>query len=286
MEYEIIVKQFLNGLSLVLIIILIALGLSIIFGMMKVINMAHGELFMMGAYVVYAVQQLGGSFLLGAAFAPLVVGLIGLAMERSILRHLYWRQDLSTLLATWGFSVIFIQVVKIIFNPDPKHVDNPLKGSWNIAGAAYPSYRSLVMILAAAIIVAVVLLFWKTDFGILARATIQNSEMASILGINTPRMFMLTFLLGSALAGLAGALMSPLIALTPSMGVDFIARCFFAVIVGGMGGIMGVIGGGALIGEAESLFSLVMIPTAAQILVFVIVVIVMLLRPRGLIKEE
>ena len=281
MEYEVVVKQILNGFSLVLFITLFSLGLSIIFGMMDVINIAHGELFMMGAYTVYAVTAVGGPFWLGLVLAPLTVGLVGLGMEHSILRHLYRRRDLSTLLATWGFSVFFREAIQVLFTREPRSVANPLPGSVPVLGVSYSAYRLFVMVMAMAVIAAVLWLFLRTNFGVLARATIQNSEMAAVLGINVPRMYQWTFVLGSALAGLAGALLAPLNAVIPAMGVEFVGRAFFAVVVGGLGTITGALGGGLIIGEAESLFSIFLLPTVAQILVFVMVIVVILVRPRG-----
>ena len=282
MEYEVVVKQILNGFSLVLFITLFSVGLSIIFGMMDVINIAHGELFMMGAYTVYAVTAVGGPFWLGLVLAPLTVGLVGLGMEHSILRHLYRRRDLSTLLATWGFSVFFREAIQVLFTREPRSVANPLPGSVPVLGVSYSAYRLFVMVMAMAVIAAVLWLFLRTNFGVLARATIQNSEMAAVLGINVPRMFQWTFVLGAALAGLAGALLAPLNAVIPAMGLEFVGRAFFAVVVGGLGTILGVVGGGLIIGEVESIFSIFLQPTVAQVLVFVMVIILILVRPRGL----
>ncbi len=285
MDEAIVIKQALNGLSLVLFITLIALGLSIIFGMMNVINVAHADLFMVGAYTVLASERAGISFWVALGLAPVVVGLVGLAMDRSILRFLYDRRDMSTVLATWGFSILLQQVVQIIFTGTPQQVRTPLTGIAPVFSADYPVYRLFVMGMSLALIGAVVYVFWKTKYGVLARAAIQNGEMAALLGINTSRMYTLTFVLGSALAGMAGALMAPLVTLAPTMGIDFIARSFFAVIVGGMGGVLGVVAGGGIIGGTESLFSLTMSPTVAQILVLVIVIFVVLLKPDGLIKR-
>ena len=285
MDEAIIIKQALNGLSLALFITLIALGLSIIFGMMNVINVAHADLFMVGAYTVLVFERAGLGFWAALFGAPVVVGLVGLAMDRSILRFLYERRDMSTVLATWGFSILLQQVVQIIFTGTPQQVRTPLTGTAHVFSADYPVYRLFVMGMSMALIATVVYVFWRTKYGVLARAAIQNGEMAALLGINTSRMYTLTFVLGSALAGIAGALMAPLVTLSPSMGIDFIARSFFAVIVGGMGGVLGVVAGGGIIGGTESVFSLTLTPTVAQILVLVIVIIVVLLKPDGLIKR-
>jgi urea transport system permease protein len=285
MEYTIVIKQILNGLSISLFIIMIALGLSIIFGMMNVINVAHADLFMVGAYVVYASEQAGIGYWWALVLAPIVVGAVGWIMDRSILRFLYERRDMSTVLATWGFAILLQQFVQIIFTGNPRQVETPLLGMSSIFGADYPDYRLFVMAMAIVLIVTVVYVFLKTRYGILARAAIQDSEMAAILGINTKRMYTLTFVLGSAFAGIAGALMAPLVTISPTMGIDFIAKSFFAVIVGGMGGVLGVVAGGGIIGGTESLFSLTINATVAQIFVFLIVIFIVLLKPDGLIKK-
>lgn len=286
MEYDVIVKQALNGISLVLFLILIAMGLSVIFGMMRIINMAHGDLFMLGAYTLYAVQSAGLNFWVGMVTAPLVVVIVGLAMERSVLRYLYGRQDISTLLATWGFGVIFRQGIQLVFGADLKFVQAPapLQGTLIFFGIAYPVYRLFAMVVAALIILGVLILFFKTNFGIMSRATIQNREMSAVLGIDTQRMFLLSFILGSALAGISGALMAPIISVISTMGLDFLARSFFAVIIGGMGSIFGVLGGGFIVGETESIFSIFFIPTVAQTVVLLMVIVVVLLMPKGLFK--
>ncbi len=240
MDWLFILKQALNGFSLVLFLILIAMGLTVIFGIMRVINMAHGELMMIGAYTVYATQAAGYNFLLGLILAPIVAGIVGILMERSVIRFLYGRGDLSTLLATWGFSLLFQQAVKLIFGPQPARVPAPLSGSFHFFGITYPQYRFVSMLVCLFIIVAVMFLFFRTNYGMMTRATIQNREMSEVLGINTKEMYMFAFGFGSALAGVSGALIAPLIGVIPTMGLDYIARAFFIVIVGGMGSIAGV----------------------------------------------
>jgi urea transport system permease protein len=282
MDWILIFKQALNGFSLVLFLILMAMGLTIIFGIMRVINMAHGELMMIGAYTVYATTAAGYNFLIGVILSVIVTALIGLFMERSVIRFLYARKDLSTLLATWGFSLLFQQVIKLLFGPQPARVVNPLPDSVHFFGITYPEYRLIIMFVCLLIILAVLLLFFKTNFGVMARATIQNREMAEILGIKTKRMYLFAFGFGSALAGISGALIAPLIGVIPTMGLDYIARAFFIVIVGGMGSIVGVLGGGFILGETESIITAVSDGTIAQILVFIVVILLMLIKPKGL----
>lgn len=285
MDWIFFCKQALNGFSLVSFLVVIALGLTIIFGIMRVINMAHGELMMIGAYTVYATTAAGYSFLVGFVLAALVAGAVGIVMERSVIRFLYKRKDLSTLMATWGFSIILQQVTKLLFGPQPRSVLSPFPGSIHFLGITYPTYRLFSMLLCLIIVTAVLLLFFKSNFGVTARATIQNTEMADVLGVNTKRMFLFAFGFGSALAGLSGALLAPLIGVIPTMGLDFIVRAFFIVIVGGMGSILGVLGSGFLLGETESIFTAVFNGTVAQIVVFIIVIILMLIKPRGLFAK-
>lgn len=285
MDWIFILKQTLNGFSLVLFLILIAIGLTVIFGIMRVINMAHGELMMIGAYTVYATQAAGYNFLLGLILAPIVAGIVGILMERSVIKFLYGRKDLSTLLATWGFSLLFQQTVKLIFGPQPARVPSPLPGSFHFLGMTYPQYRFVSMLVCLVIIVAVMFLFFKTNYGMMARATIQNREMSEVLGINTKKMHMFAFGFGSALAGVSGALIAPLIGVIPTMGLDYVARAFFIVIVGGMGSIAGVLGSGFILGETEIIITAVLNGTIAQILVLIVVIVLMLIKPRGLFSK-
>ncbi len=282
MDWIFFSKQALNGFSLVLFLVLIAMGLTIIFGIMRVINMAHGELMMIGAYTVHGTLAAGYNFLLGLILAPIVAGIIGVLMERSVIRFLYGRRDLSTLLATWGFGIVFQQVVKLIFGPQPARVPSPLPGSIHFLGITYPMYRVFAMFVCLFIVIGVIVLFFKTDFGVKARATIQNTKMAEVLGINTKRMYLFAFGFGAALAGVSGALIAPLIGVIPTMGLGFIARAFFIVIVGGMGSITGVLGSGFILGETESIITAISNGTVAQIFVFIVVIVLMLIKPRGL----
>ncbi|MFQ5912703.1 MAG: branched-chain amino acid ABC transporter permease [Nitrospinota bacterium] len=284
-DLGLLLKQFLNGASFVLFLILIAMGLSIIFGMMGVINMAHGEFFMLGAYVLLVVQDAGGSFWLGLFLAPIVVAIFGWAVERLVLRRLYGRYILATVLATWGFGLILRQVIQLIFSATPREIVGPISGSLHFLGITYPAYRLFLMGMSLLVVLGVTILFNKTRFGVWARATIQDQETASALGVNTSRMFQLTFALGSALAGIAGALMSPLISVTPGMGIDFIVRSFFVVIVGGLGTIVGVLWGGVVVGEIESISNIFYPPTVSQAVLLGVVIVFMLLRPRGIVGK-
>ncbi|MCC2627124.1 MAG: branched-chain amino acid transporter permease [Thermomicrobiales bacterium] len=276
-----LVTQLLNGVSLIAILILVALGLAIIFGLMGVINMAHGELFTIGAYALVAVSNLGG-FWAGVLLAPVVGAVVGIALERGVVQFLYTR-PIETILATWGISLILQQGIEFIFGTAPQAVPNPFPGAISVFGIVdYPVYRLFILMAGVVITAATFFVFLRTEFGLMARAVIQNREIAAAIGINTDRIYVVAFALGAALAALAGALMAPLINVLPLMGVSFLARSFFVVIVGGAGNLLGVVGGSVLIGGLETLFSSLWSVTLAQALVLVIAIVIVRFRPTGL----
>src|SRR5436190_2171404 len=185
---EALIPLVLNALTLISILMLVALGLAIIFGLMNVINLAHGEFVTIGAYTLALVQSLNGSWWLALALAPLVGAAVGLLVERMMIRHLYTR-PLATILATWGLSLVLQQLLQLVFGAAPQRVDGPLPGSAFIFGVAYPAYRLLLIAAALAIMAACVAVFRWTRFGLDLRAVIQNRDMAEALGINTQRVY-------------------------------------------------------------------------------------------------
>lgn len=260
----------------------VALGLTIIFGVMRVINMAHGEFFMLGAYTMVVVTGAGLSPWIGVAIAPVVLGMFGMVTERVMIRPLYRRGDLSSLLATFGLSIVLQQSARLVFGPQSRAVPAPLEGSVSIFGTAYPAYRIVAAAVALAVVAAVGLLIYRSTFGIRIRATIENADVASALGTNTTRIANTAFGLGAALAGFAGALMAPFIGVVSTMGLEHTVRSFLVVITGGLGSIGGTVGGGVLIGGGESALNVPLGGTAAQIAVLLVAIAVMLLRPQGL----
>jgi branched-chain amino acid transport system permease protein/urea transport system permease protein len=272
----------LDATSYVLILIVVALGLMVVFGMMGVINMAHGELFMLGAYTVYAVSETGAPFWVGVALAPIVVGAAGLVIEAALVRHVY-RRPLDTILATWGLSIAIKQGIVLLFGPGSYSVVAPIAASVDLGGFTYPLYRLILMGIALAIVAATFFLFLKTDFGLMARAVIARPATASALGIDTRRMYRWSFVVGTALAGLAGALVAPLISVDPQMGLGYLIPAFLSILVGGAGPLAGVLAGGATVGGAQSLLTTWLSPVAAQIAVFVLAILVIRMRPEGLL---
>lgn len=212
-------------------LVIASAGLAVIFGMMGVINLAHGEFIMCGAYVTAAASRAGLWLPLAMLAGALVAGLIGMLLERLVIRHLYHR-PLDSIVATWGISLIATQGVLILFGSTMQGIGTPL-GSLQIGSLSYSIYRLILMLSAAALLISLYLLFYRTHYGVIARATIQKPSMARALGVNTPRIYTLTFGLGAALAGLAGGLYSPTMTLVPTMGSTFIVESFVTVVVGG-----------------------------------------------------
>ncbi len=280
-KMETVLALLLDATSLILAIALVALGLVIIFGLMGVINMAHGELFLLGAYTMVLVQGHGGGFWLGLLAAPLAVGLVGALLEELVVRHVY-RRVLDSILATWGLSIAIKQAVVLVFGPASHNVDAPFDLSIVLFGADYPVYRLFVMAVSLAVIGATFWLFFRSDQGLMVRAATANRSMASCLGINTRRLDRLTFAFGAALAGLAGAVMAPLMSVDPQMGLGFLVPAFLSVLVGGAGSLLGSLAGAGVIGGTDTLVANLWSPVVAQITVFTMAVIVIRLFPRGL----
>ena len=271
----------LDAANFVLALLLVTLGLVILFGLMNVINMAHGEMFLLGAYAVVLVERHGGGFWLALALAPLALAVIGLLIEELVIRHVYHR-FIDTILATWGLSISLKQTVIIAFGPTAQQVDNPLPQAVAILGTRYPVYRLFIMAVAVLIATGTFLLFYRTSLGLVARAVIANRPMASSLGLNTRRMDRLTFAFGAALAGLAGAVMAPLMSVDPQMGVGFLIPAFLSILVGGSGSLLGTLLGTTLIAGAGTVVSSIWTQITAQIVVFALAIVVIRLFPQGL----
>ncbi len=281
------------GLSLASILLLVALGLGITFGLMKVINMAHGEMLMLGAYATYSVQILFLEYLPGwidayvlaaipAAF--LVCGLVGMGLERGIIRHLYGR-PLETLLATWGISLLLIQTVRLLFGAQNVEVANPfwLSGGFELfEGVVLPWSRIAIVLFASATVAAVWLLLQRTPLGLQVRAVTQNREMAACMGIATGRVDMWTFGLGSAIAGLGGVALSQIGNVGPEMGQAYIVDSFLVVVLGGVGKLAGTVSAALGIGVVNKLLEPVTGAVFGKILVLVFIVLFIQRRPQGI----
>lgn len=260
-------------------LVLCASGLSIIFGMMGVINLAHGEFIMAGAYVTVTAAKLGLPLPLAIIVGAVVAGLIGLVLERLVIRHLYGR-PLDTIVATWGISLIASQGTLILLGPSLADISTPL-GSVQIGDLSYSVYRFVLMGTAVAILLGLYIVFTFTRFGVLARATIQVPHMAESLGVDTRRIYSLTFAIGAALAGATGGLYAPTMTLVPTMGSQFITEAFVTVVTGGGDVFLGTAPAGAILGFIKATMTTWQGQLAGQIGLLVAVIIVIRLLPRG-----
>ena len=277
-----VLVQGLNGLSLAGILILVALGLWFIFGVLGVINLAHGELFMLGAYAVVLIHNLTGSVWLGMVLAPLLIAVLGLGIEVSVIKRLYER-PFDTLLATWALSLIAREGVTLVTSGSYQGVPAPVSGTINIAGAGYPLYRIVLLVLGVIALIAAGTILYRTGLGLRARAVIFNREIAGSLGINVRLVDSVIFSLGAALAGLAGGLMSPLITISPTMGLPFLALSFLVVILGGLARIWGLALGALIMGAGPAVVAFFTTPVLAQIIILALAIMVLRFRPRGLL---
>ncbi len=281
---EAIITQFLSGFSVVAILIIAAVGLAIIFGVAGVINMAHGEFIMVGAYTAAVVGQLGGNTFIAIPVAFVVVALLGLIVERSVIQWIYDR-PLETLLATWGVGIILQVVMKLIFGPELYYVGAPkiLDGGFRVIGLLpFPWYRLFLIILAIALMIITYLVMFKTDLGLKVRAVRRNRTMSGCLGIDTARVDMIIFAFGSGLAGVAGAALAPIKSVSTTMGFPYAVDSFMVLVLGGVGNLWGVVAGSFLIGEAETILSFIYNNVIGKLLVFIFIVLAIRVFPRGL----
>jgi branched-subunit amino acid ABC-type transport system permease component len=260
-------------------LVLLSLGLAIIYGMMRVINLAQGEFIMLGAYTVLLSAAHGLGLWVGIALAPLVVGAIGLVVERCIIRFLYGRL-LDTMLATWGLSLVLVAAVTLILGPTTEGVATPL-GHLAIGNYDIAAYSLFVIAAAAGSVALTWGVFNFTKFGLLARATMQNANMAAALGVHPPTVYMSTFGFGSALAGLAGAIMAPLTGVVPTLGLAFIAKVFITVTAGGAAVFGGTLGAATLLGAIESAVSFISTPIYGEVAMLACALVVLRIAPQG-----
>lgn len=271
----------LDTLSFMLALLLVTLGLVVIFGLMNVINMAHGEFFLIGAYCVVLVQHAGFAFWWALVVAPIVLAIVGLAVEELVVRHIY-RRFIDSILATWGISLALKQTVIVLFGPTAQSIVSPIPGPVEIFGVVYPAYRLFIMGVAVLLTGATFLLFYRTSLGLAVRGVIANRAMAASLGINTRALDRATFAIGAALAGVAGAVMAPIMSVDPQMGVGFLIPAFLSVLVGGTGTLLGALTGTAAIASGTVVVSDIWTDVATQVVVFTFAIIIIRLFPRGL----
>src|SRR5713226_7106586 len=280
--YDQILIQTVNGIVTGMILALVASGLTLIFGIMDVVNFAHGELFMLGAYIGVIVLATTGSFWLALIVATLVIALLGAALQIVTLRPLIGRDPLTTILATFGISLVLQNYALWQFGPVARRIQEPFSGQFTLFYLEYPWYRLIVAGLAGAIIGGLWLFLKYGTYGIWIRATTQDRVMAQAMGIPVPWVLTGVFAIGSAMAAASGVLFAPLVGVDHAMGVDWILRAFIVVVVGGMGNLGGSIAAAIFISLIEAYSSLWVSPAQAVIVSFVILILTLLFRPTGL----
>ena len=286
MSIDAILTQLLMGLTVGVNLVLVATGLTLVFGMMGVINFAHSALFMLGAYVGLVATTRLGSFWLGLLIAPPAIGLLGAAMEMSLLRPLRKRYPLShllPLLLTFGLSLFFEGSAKVIWGADIVSLNKPalLGGAVSLGRITFPTYWLFALVAAAVLAAAVWLVVERTSLGLAIRAATQDPTMAAVLGVNVQRLNTIVFALGSGLAGAAGVILGTMTSLSPQMGAGIVLDAFIAIVIGGLGSFTGAIVGSLLLGQVQS-FGVALLPAFHTPLIFLVMAVVLVLRPSGL----
>jgi len=280
---SILAMQLLNGLAYGMLLFLLAAGLSLIFGIMDILNLAHGSFYMLGAYIAFSIAQALNNFWLALVLAPLVVGLISMILEAGLLRISYSRGHLTQVLLTFGLAYVFNDLVRWIWGADIRSLTPPpiISGSLEIMGQTFPRYRVFVVFFG----LLIALLLWyfqeKTRWGAIIRAGVSDKEMVSGLGINIRLVFTLIFALGGVLAGLSGVTAGPILGLFPGMDFETLIFALIVVVVGGLGSFTATFGGAIIIGLADT-FGKVWFPEASLFLIFAIMAVVLLVKPQGL----
>ncbi len=291
LSVHVLVPQIMHGVVFGAALGLLAMGLTVVFGLLGVMNFAHGEMLLWGAYLGYTVLTFSGSFWLALLAAPLGVAVIGGVMEISTLRPLYKREPLHGLILTFGLAMVLRELVRPIWGKDtltikPSQLPDIAQGAVPFLGIIYPTYRIMVFAFSVMVMLGLWLFFTRTRAGIIVRAAVQDSEMLDGLGVNVSWVFTLTFAASAALAAFAGVLLAQWYTVYPTMGVEMILVAFIVVILGGMGSIGGSVVAALFIGVASSLLALKFNPQRASILVFAMMILVLIWRPRGLFGKE
>jgi branched-chain amino acid transport system permease protein len=274
--------QTINGIVTGMILALVASGLTLIFGIMDVVNFAHGELFMLGAYVGVVTLAATGNFWIALIAASLIIALLGAVIYLTTLRPLLGRDPLTTILATFGVSLVLQNYALWQFGPVARKIQEPFTGHFTLFYLDYPWYRLVIALLSAAIIGALWLFLKFSTFGVWIRATTQDRVMAQAMGIPVPWVLTAVFAIGAAMAGASGVLFGPLVGVNHAMGLDWILKAFIVVVIGGMGNLAGSIAASIFISLLEAYASLWVSPAQAIIVSFVVLILTLLFRPTGL----
>lgn len=280
---DLLALQLFTGVALGAIYVLLAVGLSLIFGMLTVVNFAHGAFFMLGAYAGLWLADRTGSFWWAMLLAPPAVAAFGMLCERWLIRPLYGRGIDYPLLLTFGLAYMMVEAVRMVFGKAGLPFDTPeaLQGATSLGFTDFPTYRLFVIGVVAALLLALWLLIERTSFGLVVRAGARDPVIVRVLGVDVSRVWLVVFGVGTGIAALAGVLSAPLQGVSPEMGTSVLTVAFVVTVVGGMGSLMGAVVAGLLIGIVESM-AVLFFPEAAKVSMFVIMAAVLLVRPQGL----
>ena len=278
------ISQLVNGLALGALLALIASGLTIIYGTLGVLNLAHGAMFMLGGYAGFAAYQWSGSFIVAVIAGTLALLVVGLALERVVIRHFYARPHEDQLLVTFGLAICIVEAVRYFFSSQTQTVPAPpmMTGITSLGFMFYPTYRLWLVGIVAVSLLVLFLVLYRTRLGMIVRAGIEDATMVDSLGINVDRVFMTVFGIGAMAAGFAGIVNAPVGSITPDVGESILVQTFVVVVIGGVGSFPGAILGGLIAGEIISLTSMVN-PGYAYVMLFAAMTLVLMVRPHGLL---
>jgi len=282
-----LVSQAFNGLALGSLLALVSSGLTIILGTLGVLNFAHGALFAVGAYAAFVMLQYTSSFVLALVAGCGVMLLLGILLERLIVRLFYDRPDEDQILVTYGIGIVLVECLRAAFGGNAQRVAVPSwgRGATKLGFLIYPTYRLQLIAIIAMLLLGLYLVLYRTAMGLVVRAGIENPLMVGILGINIRRAFLVVFAIGVVAVGLAGMLYAPVVAVTPDMGANFMAQSFVVIVLGGLGSFSGAVVGGLIAGEIISLTS-AFNSSYSDVMLYALMALLLVLRPQGLFGSE
>lgn len=278
--------QTLNALQLSMLLFLLSVGLTVIFGLMHFVNLAHGSLYALGAYVAASVAAVGG-FWAGLFVAPVAVAGVGVLLYASMIRRMRKSGPMAQVLVTFGLIFALLDITRLVWGDHALAIDVPalLSGRVAILGIEYPSYRLFIIGLGLGIFAALAFVLARTQIGAMIRAGVDNDAMAACLGINVERLFFLVFCVGCALAGLAGAVAAPLLSVTPDMGLQILIPTLIVIVIGGLGSLKGAVAGSLIFGVVQT-FGAVLAPELASVLIYALLAAVLVIKPAGLLPAK
>ena len=287
MKSDFIILQLLNAMQYSMLLFLLSIGLTVIFGLLHFINLAHGALYMMGAYIGISIATATGNYWFAFALAPVMVALIGALLYWTLLDRLRNAGHMSQVLVTFGLILIFIELVRIIWGDVELGLQTPpiFSGTTDLSNVTYPTYRLFIIGLGALMMGILWLILNRTQIGAMIRASVENETMAASLGINVEQLFFTVFCIGCALAGLAGIVAVPVFAATTSMGIDILIPALIVVVIGGLGSLQGAILGAFIVGFLE-VFGAVFFPQIAAVTSYILLAAILVLRPQGLLPAR